>query len=515
MQLLPESLTNAIAKFEQNFRSIAQTHGERIVANSRDLNNSLDDDLKPLYYDSIDTFIDGVQYVGPASLEYAKAASDVYQDWVIDNQAQIPGFWMFSDGLTKLALMGDAQASDTVKLMASNGFWTRDAGSNTNPSNFEESREVAYAGMTLLNAEKLGAPRSNRVHLLADWSLGHLEQMVGSDRTAPYVQSFMVALTSEFLIRYYEATNDSRVIPALEKAINSLWDLNWVPSARAFKYSDQVIENDPSDVNPAPDLNLFFPKIFEWLYKKTGDITFRERGDEIFISGTEQSYLGNEGNGFKQFNQQYFTGFEYLELRNQDEALPLDLTIIGTLGNDQLLGGAGNDTLLGLRGVDQLVGNAGNDAIDGGRGGDLLQGGLGADRFVYQGPTALINSRIAAPDSIVDFNPAEGDRIQLDYDSKPATLDLPGGLFNAGIQRGQTLERATRGAFADKNQQSAGRQVLGVNEAVLFSYGNATYLAVNNGQPEFNARRDMVTNLTGTPYLPGSAAVLPVTDIFG
>jgi len=109
-----------------------------------------------------------------------------------------------------------------------------------------------------LNDENSGVPINNRVHLLADWSLGHLEQMVGSDRTASYVQSFMVALTSDFLIRYYEATNDSRIIPALEEVMNSDFIDTFIDGAQYVEpasleyakaasdvYQDWAIDNQP------------------------------------------------------------------------------------------------------------------------------------------------------------------------------------------------------------------------------------------------------------------------------
>jgi hypothetical protein len=72
-----------------------------------------------------------------------------------------------------------------------------DLGSNTNPASFLESREVAFAGKALLNAERLGAPRRERLHDLANYALEHLNQWFGS-KTASSVQSFMVFLTADF-----------------------------------------------------------------------------------------------------------------------------------------------------------------------------------------------------------------------------------------------------------------------------------------------------------------------------
>ena len=109
----------------------------------------------------------------------------------------------------------------------------------------------------------------------------------------------------------------------------------------------------------------------------------------------------------------------------------------GGNGNDDLIGGSGNDVLVGGAGSDKLVGT---DYASGGRGEiDRLRGGSGADTFVLgevkstletnslrrnevAGQTArqkqyyLDNGFANGNDSyaiIEDFNPAQGDKIQL------------------------------------------------------------------------------------------------------
>jgi Ca2+-binding RTX toxin-like protein len=78
----------------------------------------------------------------------------------------------------------------------------------------------------------------------------------------------------------------------------------------------------------------------------------------------------------------------------------------GNLGNDTLSGGDGNDQVRGGQGDDSLAGGAGNDFISGDRGNDTESGGAGADIFhTFSG---------AGIDKVLDFNLAEGDRVQLD-----------------------------------------------------------------------------------------------------
>lgn len=93
----------------------------------------------------------------------------------------------------------------------------------------------------------------------------------------------------------------------------------------------------------------------------------------------------------------------------------------GGRGNDRLYGDAGNDLLYGGTGADRLTGGSGNDSLQGdadndwlygGSGADKLIGGTGADTFVFK---SLTDSTVASTgrDTIYDFVPTEGDRIDL------------------------------------------------------------------------------------------------------
>jgi hypothetical protein len=111
-------------------------------------------------------------------------------------------------------------------------------------------------------------------------------------------------------------------------------------------------------------------------------------------------------------------------------------------GSDLLYGGTGNDTLLGGDGSDQLWGEAGNDVLQGaGTPGsiqiDRFSGGTGADRFVLGNASSNFyddgNSATAGTADyalITDFNPAEGDAIEL----QGATISGTGVLMLQGTQ---------------------------------------------------------------------------------
>jgi hypothetical protein len=94
---------------------------------------------------------------------------------------------------------------------------------------------------------------------------------------------------------------------------------------------------------------------------------------------------------------------------------PTDDLLEGGPGPDRIFGGPGNDLIKGFAGPDVLRGGKGNDDIragsgddwlSGDRGDDTLSGQRGADTF-HLGPNADL-------DLVLDFNPAEGDKVRYD-----------------------------------------------------------------------------------------------------
>ena len=81
-------------------------------------------------------------------------------------------------------------------------------------------------------------------------------------------------------------------------------------------------------------------------------------------------------------------------------------TLNGDAGNDILIGDASNDILFGGVDNDILNGGSGSDSLRGGLGNDILTGGSSADTFVWK-------TGDLGKDVVTDFNPSEGDRIDL------------------------------------------------------------------------------------------------------
>jgi Ca2+-binding RTX toxin-like protein len=145
-------------------------------------------------------------------------------------------------------------------------------------------------------------------------------------------------------------------------------------------------------------------------------------------------------------------------------------SFLGGGGHDTLRGLAGNDTLNGEAGRDLLEGGLGNDALNGGDGEDTLlggagldalRGGNGADLFRYQ---AVDDSPLPTRDVIADFNPAQGDRIDL------GAIDaVPGGGDDAFVFIGTAA--FTNGATGQIRAMASGANT--VIDVDLGNDGNA------------------------------------------
>ncbi|WP_308238082.1 M10 family metallopeptidase C-terminal domain-containing protein [Phenylobacterium sp. J367] len=131
-----------------------------------------------------------------------------------------------------------------------------------------------------------------------------------------------------------------------------------------------------------------------------------EAGNDSLSGGTEFDDLhGNQGNDTVAggAGDDWVVGGQDQDRLFGDDGADI---VYGNMGEDQLWGGAGADLIRGGQGDDVIYGEAGDDWLSGDRGNDTLIGGAGADIFHGWGQSAI--------DRVLDFNAAEGDRIQLD-----------------------------------------------------------------------------------------------------
>ena len=131
-----------------------------------------------------------------------------------------------------------------------------------------------------------------------------------------------------------------------------------------------------------------------------------EDGDDSIVGGGSFDDIhGNAGNDTESGGDgdDWVVGGKDSDLLNGDAGGDL---IYGNLGNDTCIGGDGNDVIRGGQQNDTLSGGAGDDYVSGDKGDDTETGGAGADIFhSFTG---------AGIDRVLDFNLAEGDRVQLE-----------------------------------------------------------------------------------------------------
>jgi hypothetical protein len=272
-----------------------------------------DSKLAATYYDAQWVFRQIGDYTGNNYwYSCADTARSIYGDnYAVPAGGLIPGYWIFTHGLTQDFLAtGNQTSKDIAILISKNAAFARDSTPLSSTVHVDLSREVAYSVMSYLNAEKLGEPERPRLNDLVPQIYGHFDQWFIS-QSAPYIRPFMVSLSSHALIMYYNKTSDPEVIPTLIMAMDWLWDHTWLPDSQAFMYTNVWLPSGGQE--PAPDLNLLIAPIYAWLYHQTGEVRFKERGDQIFAGGVQQAWLAQG----KQFNQNYRMSFSYVEWRMQ------------------------------------------------------------------------------------------------------------------------------------------------------------------------------------------------------
>lgn len=159
-------------------------------------------------------------------------------------------------------------------------------------------------------------------------------------------------------------------------------------------------------------------------------------GDDVIVGGDEADVLsGRAGEDLMSGGH----GEDRLEGNYAGDQLfggPDDDALFGNLGPDRLFGEGGDDTLAGGGGADLIRGGAGDDELNGGPGADRMGGGGGSDLFHYE-------SLADAGDTILDFATGEGgDRLfladLLDPFFDPATSD-PAEFVIVSEQAGDTV----------------------------------------------------------------------------
>jgi hypothetical protein len=311
--------------WEANMVKYGRQHGELMLSydamTGAEADAFSDTKLGSTYYDAEHVFYQIAEYTGDQSwLQYADLAEKFYRDeFVTPLKGQVPGYWNFTSGLlTDYLRTGDQQSKSALLSIAQNGSYARDNTPLEWTASAVYARDVSYAVISYTNAEILGEPVRERKGELINQLLDYIDQWFvrynvppgGEPHPVDYLKPFFVGLDMHALIYSYEHSPDPRIPEAISIALEGLWNRAWMPDQQAFWYSNGDAGNVPA-YTPAPDLNLLIAPAYAWMYQHTGDVTYRDRGDQIFAGGVAQAYL----DGAKQFNQNYQWSFDYVAWR--------------------------------------------------------------------------------------------------------------------------------------------------------------------------------------------------------
>jgi len=320
--------------------------GQSMCAQFANQTLTMDQKLNLVFYDAQRVFYNIRDYTGAGSWDScALSAQAVYRDsYVVPNGGKVPGYFDFPHGIYQSYLRaGDASSKAALVSLSRNAaFGTGSVGGVYAMVSPAVSREVAFNLSAYLLARAVGEPSSPIGEAYVELALGHIDQwfvaknyrVTGGDVPAAalgqfYTQPFMVGLTAEALIQFYETrSQDPRIPAAIKVAMDWLWANAWDASTQSFwyeLYGPALGPLQPGSPAGSPDLSLLIAPAFAWVYKQTGDPVYRDRADAIFAGGVARGCASCDG---KHFNQQYRWSFDYLKWRNPTAvAAPTGLSV--------------------------------------------------------------------------------------------------------------------------------------------------------------------------------------------
>ncbi|HLZ76004.1 hypothetical protein [Phenylobacterium sp.] len=209
-------------------------------------------------------------------------------------------------------------------------------------------------------------------------------------------------ITGDIAIEDVNTTTDDSEFQSIDNdgVINGriVINVNPIPNVHVTIANNGTINGD---IDLGPGAQSFFGQ----QGVQNGLISGGEGNDQEWGGAFHDALQGNQGDDILHGmgGDDIVVGGKDNDIQSGDDG---DDVVWGNLGNDTLDGGNGNDQVRGGQGDDLISGGAGNDFISGDRGNDTETGGPGAD--IFHG------SQDAGIDRVLDFNLAEGDRVQLD-----------------------------------------------------------------------------------------------------
>jgi hypothetical protein len=227
-----------------------------------------------------------------------------YRDTYVDNAVgeggtgHVQGYYNHCEGLALDWMINANDESRLALIEVSNNASYATIGDPVAMASEGRSREVAYAIIGHVWSRKAGQgwPRT----ILNDrvgYAKGHIDQWTHPNifnslaASGNYIQPFMMAITMTALIMYLdhieqeEAEEDETILPQILKMAHWLWDVAWERGNFFGQFPLQIRGTAAEDTGHNTLLNLYHNYTFWWLWQRTGDVIWRDRGAQMFNSG--------------------------------------------------------------------------------------------------------------------------------------------------------------------------------------------------------------------------------------
>jgi hypothetical protein len=310
-----EGWGGAFARYESEFRRFADQHWANQGPDAFDGN----------YYDrAMIYYVWWARTGNPTYLERANAHAVQYRRDYLEarNFVVLPHEAMLDGVALHYLVTGDEASRTAVGRVADRLIRPGQLPVLADPGAEIDNRVQARILTALILARRLDAP-SQAGH---DWSarareaLNNVLQSQAPDGayrfTHPgagqcgYNKPWMVGLLNDALVRYYTTFEaDGRIVGSVRRAVDYMWERNWDAGNQGFVYLEGHCNGDGPI--QAGDINNLISSGFGFVYRQTGDATYRTRGDAVFAGGVVNAWLPIS----KQFNQQYTSSYRYLSYR--------------------------------------------------------------------------------------------------------------------------------------------------------------------------------------------------------
>lgn len=276
------------------------------------------------YYDR--ALIYYAQWVRTANPTYwwraNQIATNYRREYIEANRYAPSAHWSQLEGLEKHYLTTGDEASRVAVVQVANGFTT------WQPQYYlirtSDARILARALHGALLAWRLtpggqaptGVSARNWGGQIDAW-LTQVLQAQAADGSYPQdlicggQLNYMIGMLNDAMIRVHEQYRaDPRIVTAVTRSADQLWNTQWLPLSGAFRYASVSCPNVGGG-EAAGDLNGLLQTTFSWVARQSGQSAHASRAEQVFAGLVRNWALG----GTKQFNQAYTFSFRHYGYR--------------------------------------------------------------------------------------------------------------------------------------------------------------------------------------------------------